>query len=291
MAIFVVVALVLALYSSHTFPFSKSHSTNVATKGSSATTTTTVPSTTSTTTPAKPESLRVLRTHLVARAAPAHATACSNPMTGTSSGASTTTTTIAAKGNAVATIKAPAGVGFPKLDGSAPHYTSFTAAPPFCIDASKTYKATIKTTAGTVVITLLPKYAPLTVNNFVFLAGYHFFDGTVFHRVITGFVDQGGDPTGTGTGGPGYKFANELPKSAAAYDAGSLAMANSGANTNGSQFFVTIGSGGQELANSYSMFGQVTSGIAVVNKINAGGSSSGTPKVLYKIISVHITVS
>ena len=114
---------------------------------------------------------------------------------------------------------------------------------------------------------LLPANAPLTVNNFVYLAGYHYFDGIVFHRVVKGFVDQGGDPTGTGTGSPGYQFADELPKSPSAYDAGALAMANSGANTNGSQFFLVVGSGGQQLTPpNYSMFGQIINGINIINQ-------------------------
>ncbi|MST32067.1 peptidylprolyl isomerase [Acidimicrobiaceae bacterium USS-CC1] len=154
----------------------------------------------------------------------------------------------------------------------------------------------MKTTAGTMKIQLLPRYAPVTVNNFVFLAGYHYFDGIVFHRVIPGFMNQGGDPTGTGTGGPGYEFKDELPKSAAAYDAGALAMANSGPNTNGSQFFITVGKGGQQLQPSYTMFGQVVSGMSVDDKINAGGnpnpSANGVPpKTLYKILSVSISAT
>jgi cyclophilin family peptidyl-prolyl cis-trans isomerase len=199
------------------------------------------------------------------------------------------TTTIPAKGNAVATIQAPSSVPFPNLDGSSPHYTKFTAAPPWCLDLNMQYTATVKTDVGTVTILLLPQYAPLAVNNFVFLAGYHYFDGTVFHRVIPGFVDQGGDPTGTGTGGPGYSFADELPANSAAYDTGAVAMANSGPNTNGSQFFWVVAGGGAQLnPASYSMFGQITSGIDVMNKINADGTSGGTPKVLHRILSVTI---
>src|ERR1700761_7520500 len=152
----------------------------------------------------------------------------------TKAGGSTTSTasTTTLPPVSVPLLAAPAGVGCPNLNGSSPHYTKFTAAPPTCIDPSKTYTATMVTDAGTITIMLDPAEAPKTVNNFVFLAGYHFFDGTAFHRVIPGFVDQGGDPTGTGSGGPGYTFADELPKSASQYVAGALAMANSGANTN-----------------------------------------------------------
>lgn len=201
-------------------------------------------------------------------------------------------TTIPAKGNAVATIAAPAGVPFPALDGSAPHYTKFAAAPPFCLDAAKTYSAVIGTDLGPITVQLLTANAPLTVNNFVFLAGYHYFDGIVFHRVIPGFVDQGGDPTATGGGSPGYTFADELPKSTEAYDTGALAMANSGVDTNGSQFFLVAEGGGKNLSKpGFSMFGQVTSGINIMTKINTDGSSSGTPTVLHRMTSVTIKVS
>ncbi|MGH9123229.1 MAG: peptidylprolyl isomerase [Acidimicrobiales bacterium] len=210
--------------------------------------------------------------------------------TTTSSGASTTTTP-SVPPVSVPLLSAPAGVGCPALDGSSPHYTKFTAAPPTCIDASKTYTATMVTDAGTITIMLDAKDAPKTVNNFVFLAGYHFFDGTAFHRVIQGFVDQGGDPEGTGSGGPGYTFGDELPKSASQYVAGSVAMANSGANTNGSQFFIVVGSGGSQLQPNYSLFGQVSAGMDVVTTINNDGSSSGTPTKVHKITSVSITAS
>jgi cyclophilin family peptidyl-prolyl cis-trans isomerase len=296
----VVIALILALVTSGVFS-SGHHKTKTATKGSTTTTTasgsttTTTPksTTTATTVPitsVSPLSLTALEKYLTPRKPPATSLACDAP--DKSSDTATTTTTTPAKGKAVSIVEAPAGVGFPKLNGSSPRYTKFTAAPPFCINVKDTYTATMKTTAGTVVIRLLPKYAPQTVNNFVFLAGYHYFDGTVFHRVITGFVDQGGDPTATGSGTPGYEFDSETPKSNKAYDAGSLAMANDGsATTNGSQFFLTVGDGGQELEASYSVFGQVVSGLNIVNKINDGGSTSGTPKTYYKIESVTISAA
>lgn len=164
--------------------------------------------------------------------------------------------------------------------------------PPMTIDPSKTYTATITTDIGPFTMTLDPKEAPKTVNNFVFLADQHFYDCDVFHRVIPSFVDQTGDPTGTGKGGPGYQFADELPKTATPqYPLGSVAMANSGPNTNGSQFFIVAGTQGETLAPSYSLFGQVTSGMAVVDKINADGSTSGTPTTLHRMISVTIAPS
>jgi cyclophilin family peptidyl-prolyl cis-trans isomerase len=213
----------------------------------------------------------------------------------TVAGATTTTaagpTTTTLPPVSVPLINAPASVGCPNLDGSSPHYTKFTAAPPTCIDATKTYTVTLQTDAGNIIVKLDPAQAPVTVNSFVFLVGYHFYDGTAFHRVIPGFVDQGGDPTGTGGGGPGYQFKDELPTSASQYVAGSLAMANSGVNTNGSQFFIVIGSGGAQLSPAYSLFGQVTGGLTVATAINNDGTSGGTPKVVHKILKATVAVS
>ncbi len=191
---------------------------------------------------------------------------------------SSTTTTAAAK--AIAPVCPPAA-------GSATREIAFTKAPPMCINTSASYTAIVKTDVGTFDIALDAKAAPKTVNNFVFLARYHYYDGIIFHRVIPGFVVQGGDPTGTGTGGPGYTFADELPK-AGSYKLGSVAMANSGPNTNGSQFFIVVGTQGEQLPPQYSLFGQVTSGMSVVQKIAADGTSSGTPTVVHKMISVTI---
>jgi cyclophilin family peptidyl-prolyl cis-trans isomerase len=157
-----------------------------------------------------------------------------------------------------------------------------------CIDASKRYSASMVTSKGTLTIALDPIAAPLTVNNFVFLARYHYFDGVVFHRVIPGFVLQGGDPTGTGRGGPGYRFADELP-AAGRYELGSLAMANAGPDTNGSQFFVISGASGVRLPPQYSLFGKVVAGMDVVAAIDSIGTSSGTPNETVTIESVTIT--
>jgi len=169
---------------------------------------------------------------------------------------------------------------------------SYSAYPPMTIDTSKTYTATVTTDIGPFTIQLNPKVAPKAVNSFVFLAKQHFFDCIVFHRVIPSFVDQTGDPTGKGTGGPGYEFADELPKAATPqYPLGSVAMANSGANTNGSQFFIVAGTQGESLQPNYSLFGTVTSGMAVVDKINAAGSNSGTPATLHRMVSVTIAES
>jgi cyclophilin family peptidyl-prolyl cis-trans isomerase len=132
------------------------------------------------------------------------------------------------------------------------------------IDKSKQYTATVKMAkGGEFVIQLYPDKAPKTVNSFVFLARQGFFDGTTFHRVLEGFMAQGGDPTGTGAGGPGYEFVNE--DSDLTFDkAGVVAMANSGRNTNGSQFFITFAPQPQ-LNGDYTIFGQVVSGMDVVN--------------------------
>jgi cyclophilin family peptidyl-prolyl cis-trans isomerase len=156
-----------------------------------------------------------------------------------------------------------------------------------CIDPAKRYTASLVTSKGTLTIALDPIAAPKTVNNFVFLARYHYFDGVVFHRIIPGFVLQGGDPTGTGRGGPGYRFDDELP-APGRYELGSLAMANAGPNTNGSQFFVISGPSGVRLPPQYSLFGKVVAGLDVVAAVDAIGTSSGTPKETITIESVTI---
>jgi peptidylprolyl isomerase len=138
--------------------------------------------------------------------------------------------------------------------------------PEMVIDPSKRYTAEMRTSMGTMTIALDPVAAPKTVNNFVFLAREGYYDGVVFHRIIQGFVIQGGDPTGTGRGGPGYRFADELPQRGR-YEIGSLAMANAGPNTNGSQFFIISGPSGAGLPPSYSLFGKVVKGLDVVDQI------------------------
>lgn len=159
-----------------------------------------------------------------------------------------------------------------------------------CIDASKRYSAQMVTSKGTMTIALDPIAAPQTVNNFVFLARYHYYEGIVFHRIIPGFVLQGGDPTGTGRGGPGYRFADELP-AAGRYELGSLAMANAGPDTNGSQFFVISGPSGVRLPPQYSLFGKVVSGMDVVSAIDSVGTQSGSPTETVTIESVTVTES
>ena len=179
----------------------------------------------------------------------------------------------------------------PAADGSSPKKQKFDSPPPMCIDVNKRYTAEMVTTKGTMTIALDPVAAPKTVNNFVVLARYHYFDGIHFHRVIPGFVLQGGDPDGTGRGGPGYRFEDELPPPGR-YELGSLAMANAGPNTNGSQFFVISGPDGMRLPPQYSLFGKVVKGLDVVADIDAIGSpGAGTPKEKVVIESVTITES
>jgi cyclophilin family peptidyl-prolyl cis-trans isomerase len=157
-----------------------------------------------------------------------------------------------------------------------------------CIDPSKRYTATMQTSMGSMNIALDAVMAPNTVNNFVVLARYHYFDGIVFHRIINGFMCQGGDPTGTGRGGPGYKFADELP-APGRYEVGSLAMANSGPDTNGSQFFIISGANGVGLPPQYSLFGKVVSGLEVVDAMQKVDTAGGDrPKADVVIESVTI---
>jgi peptidyl-prolyl cis-trans isomerase B (cyclophilin B) len=138
--------------------------------------------------------------------------------------------------------------------------------PDLTIDASKTYLVTMETNRGTIELELYPEHAPVTVNNFVFLINEGFYDGVKFHRVINNFVIQGGDPTGTGRGGPGYKFQDETFGNPLEHGTGYLSMANAGPNTNGSQFFITH-SPQSHLDGKHTVFGKVVGGMEVVNAI------------------------
>jgi len=180
-------------------------------------------------------------------------------------------------------------VSCPEADGSSPKLQQFDSPPPMCIDPEKRYSAELVTSLGSMTIALDAAAAPNTVNNFVFLARYHYYDGVVFHRIIKGFMCQGGDPKGTGTGGPGYKFADELP-APGRYEIGSVAMANAGPNTNGSQFFIVSGQSGVRLPPQYSLFGKVVKGLEVVQKMEAVDTDrSDRPKTDVVIESVTIT--
>lgn len=142
----------------------------------------------------------------------------------------------------------------------------WSRAPELAVDPSRAYSATLETSRGAIVADLYPGDAPRAVSSFVFLAREGFYDGVTFHRVIRGFVIQGGDPEGTGRGGPGYSFEDELDNSLR-YREGTLAMANAGPDTNGSQFFIVCGPQGERLPKSYTIFGRVREGMDVVRDI------------------------
>jgi peptidylprolyl isomerase len=179
----------------------------------------------------------------------------------------------------------------PAADGSSERQTKFDGPPPMCIDPAKSYTAEMVTSMGSLTIALDPIQAPNTVNSFVFLARYHYYDGIIFHRVIKDFVCQGGDPTGTGRGGPGYQFADELPK-AGRYEIGSVAMANAGPNTNGSQFFLISGNQGVRLPPQYALFGKIVKGLDVLEAMQSVDTDrSDRPKDDVIIQSVTITES
>ena len=145
----------------------------------------------------------------------------------------------------------------------------YRSAPEMKIDPDKNYQVSMETNKGSIEIELFPQYAPVTVNSFVFLIEEGFYDGVVFHRVIPNFVIQGGDPTGTGRGGPGYRFKDEFDNNPLKHETGMLSMANAGPGTNGSQFFITH-SPQPHLDGRHTVFGKVTSGMDVVNSIKQG---------------------
>lgn len=180
----------------------------------------------------------------------------------------------------------------PPDDGSAARTTTFEQPPPMCIDPAKDYEAEMVTSLGPVTLHLDAEIAPETVNNFVVLSRYHYYDGVPYHRVITDFMIQGGDATGNppGTGGPGYTFGDELPEPDYVYQPGDLAMANSGPDTNGSQFFIVTADNGVDwLAGAHTLFGTVTDGITVVEDIEALDSGDSTPAAEVVIDSITIT--
>ncbi|MFM8508329.1 MAG: peptidylprolyl isomerase [Actinomycetota bacterium] len=184
----------------------------------------------------------------------------------------------------------------PPVDGNTDQKRTFSDAHQLCIDPAKSYIANFETTQGSFSVRLLTDRAPGTVNNFVSLARWKYFDGTKCHRVIEDFVVQCGDPTATGSGGPGYSFADELP-AAGEYKIGSLAMANSGPNTNGSQFFIITGNNGAALPPQYSLFGEVVTGLDTAVKamgalFNPDPAANGVPPAGEIVLkSVTITES
>lgn len=178
----------------------------------------------------------------------------------------------------------------PARDGSSQLKREFAAAPQNCLDTNTEYSAVIETNFGTMKFTLESERAPLAVNSFVYLARYHYFDGLGFHRAVPNFVIQGGDPNGDGTGGPGYMFKDELPDEGE-YRIGDLAMANSGPDTNGSQFFVITGSDGAMLPPLYTLFGHLIEGREVMEEIAKLAVNDGPPSQPVTIISITIVES
>jgi len=167
--------------------------------------------------------------------------------------------------------------------------TQWNSPPAFTIDAANAYTAVIRTSKGDITVELMADRSPTTVNNFVFLAREGFYDGVIFHRVIRGFMIQGGDPTGTGRGGPGYRFRDELDAAReVGYGPGVVAMANAGPNTNGSQFFIMHGDAG--LPPAYAVFGRTTAGQDVVDAIATAPTGPGDrPVEEVRILTVEIT--
>jgi cyclophilin family peptidyl-prolyl cis-trans isomerase len=163
----------------------------------------------------------------------------------------------------------------------------YDSAPDLAIDLSKSYSATLDTNHGEIVIEFDPERAPQTVNNFVFLANEGFYDGVIFHRVIENFMIQGGDPTGTGGGGPGYRFRDEI-EGPGAYTRGTVAMANAGPNTNGSQFFIVHKDAG--LPHSYTIFGKVTEGMDAVDSI-ASSDTDNSDRPHHDVVINKVTIA
>jgi cyclophilin family peptidyl-prolyl cis-trans isomerase len=225
---------------------------------------------------------------------------------GSKAAAPTTTTTSTTTSTSTTTTSTTLKPGVPRcppLAGSAQRVILFEGAPGNCITKTSVFEATFTTSLGNIVVSMPSASSYAAVNNFVFLARYRYYDKTTFHRVIPGFVVQGGDPWGDGTGGPqhypGYSFTGNTPPAscktkpnqAACYQPGDIAMANStGPSTNGSQFFFVL-SGGQKVLNqepNYTIFGKVISGTNIMDKIGADGQASGTPKVKVQLLTVTV---
>jgi peptidyl-prolyl cis-trans isomerase B (cyclophilin B) len=185
--------------------------------------------------------------------------------------------------------------GCPSPNGTAPRRIHFASYPPECLNPADTYTATVTTTAGTFTLRLEPKLGPKSANVFYVLSLFYFYDHTTFFRVIPGFVIQGGSPTNTDSGTPGFSFADKLPP-AGAYHLGTVAMANAGRpGTNGSQFLIVSGPAGEQLPPDYSIVGQVTKGFRVLARINnAGGTLQDNgipPRHTYEILSIHWSIT
>jgi cyclophilin family peptidyl-prolyl cis-trans isomerase len=196
---------------------------------------------------------------------------------------------VAGCGTSAASSPTPTPIPTPVVP-SAPH---FDRPPAMTINKKLRYTAQMVTNRGTFTITLLPKVAPIAVNNFVFLARHHYYDGNLFMRIISTFMIQTGDPTGTGFGNPGYEFKDE--RVTMKYTLGTVAMANSGPNTNGSQFFIVTGPQALRLPPNYTIFGKVTQGMKVVEKIastpvTTNPASGETSQPLVKVVLQRVTI-
>ncbi len=230
------------------------------------------------------------------------------PTTTTTTTSSTTATTTTTAAGSTATVQdlheqtasnaKAVAYGCPASTSTRVNSLTWAKAPAMTINKSATYDADFDTTAGNFVVQLDAQTAPITTNNFVFLAEHNYYKCVIFQRVIPGFMIQGGDPTGTGSGGPGYTIPDEYPKTGSpTYPLYSIAMANTGQpHTGGSQFFIVTGSAGETLPASYSLFGKVVSGNNVVMKIQDGGNSNTSangvpPFVTYRILNITIKES
>jgi cyclophilin family peptidyl-prolyl cis-trans isomerase len=183
----------------------------------------------------------------------------------------------------------PSDSGCPPVEGADTQTQQFDAAPPMCLDAGASYQAIVTTNMGEFTIAIDPESAPVAANNFVFLARNSYFDATECHRIIPNFVVQCGDPTATGTGGPGYTIVDE-PPAPGQYQIGSIAMAKTQApDSAGSQFFIITGSDGAALPPEYALFGQVIDGLdTTVEAMAAAGSPDGIPIEPVEIQSIRI---
>ena len=203
----------------------------------------------------------------------------------------TTKPTATSENSPILVVPEPTGDTMKKNKQNTATAKQWSSPPSMTLDAAKTYIATLKTTKGDITIALDAKDTPITVNNFVFLAQQKFYDNVIFHRIIKGFMVQSGDPTGTGSGGPGYRFDDELLTGD--YTRGTVAMANAGVNTNGSQFFIMHADA--TLPKNYVIFGHVTSGMVAVDAIATAAVTAGPsgedsqPVNPDKIVSVAIT--
>lgn len=174
-------------------------------------------------------------------------------------------------------------------DSSVAGYPQYPGVPDMKIDTTKAYYATVVTNRGTFVMQLYADVAPVTVNNFVCLATNDYYDGVIFHRIMRDFMIQTGDPTGTGRGGPGYQFNDELPGDELNYTEGSVSMANAGPNTNGSQWFVSNSNNSGRLEKIYTIFGQVIEGqdvVGTISEVPVSPNPSGEPSVPSATITV-----